>query len=150
MVRFRLKFPELRGFLRTCVSIPLWFDSDLENAFKAGHKIVWSQFHYGSIQMGIKLYGRVSLTESQFHYGSIQITAIDFLKKKRVSRLNSTMVRFRFLPLTIILIITIVVSIPLWFDSDKFGKVQKIREMLSLNSTMVRFRSDNDNNQFGD
>ena len=53
MVRFRSYIFRLLSRPLRVVSIPLWFDSDLGD-FKSPHTcLAWSQFHYGSIQIGL-------------------------------------------------------------------------------------------------
>ena len=145
------------------VSIPLWFDSNHLRSVRWEGKAL-SQFHYGSIQIN-RRWGRhfsniwVSIplwfdsnsqnvtlklwnaNSSQFHYGSIQIMDCSSYGIVFCS-LNSTMVRFKYLPSVAreILLgasqfhygsiqmsgwINVTreykrVSIPLWFDSNVF------------------------------
>ena len=81
---------------RTYVSIPLWFDSD--------------EVRFAELRGFVK--------SSQFHYGSIQMVWVSKHHIDDQVGLNSTMVRFRFRTYSDVEI-QAVVSIPLWFDSDR-------------------------------
>ena len=98
---------------------------------------------------------------SQFHYGSIQMKGKKE-RQHRISSLNSTMVRFKYYKFMNGKVKVFIVSIPLWFDSNKVTKdkktglplvsiplwfdsnetvVSEIQLSTGLNSTMVRFKS---------
>ena len=103
-------------------------------------ELAGSQFHYGSIQTIDRVQSICDgIQMSQFHYGSIQtgLWWLWFCVKKSH---NSTMVRFKqkmecYCNLRIAL-----VTIPLWFDSNRSRLECKEIKSLGHNSTMVRFK----------
>jgi len=61
---------------------------------------------------------------SQFHFGSIQTELISEILDKFITCLNSTLVQFKLTRWRII-IVKIIVSIPLWFNSNKALKIKE-------------------------
>ena len=99
---------------------------------------------------------------SQFHYGSIQIKLHTALRNMPKMSLNSTMVRFKsknfslvpipemtsqfhygsiqIYPSPGVALDDMLVSIPLWFDSNPLVSQSFFLKLPRLNSTMVRFK----------
>ena len=78
---------------------------------------------------------------SQFHYGMIQMHTDRAIREAHFySSLNSTMVWFKFRWIRWRMFNRVLVSIPLWYDSNQRKVLYKGGSEWSLNSTMVWFK----------
>ena len=104
-------------------STMVWFKWEM--GFCGGFGVCLSQFHYGMIQIKVTDKEIELLKQwSQFHYGMIQMQLLRLLQW-----------------------LQFLVSIPLWYDSNKQKSILIAVRNASLNSTMVWFKSLHLNNR---
>jgi len=129
--------------LPTCplelVSIPLWFDSNGVDGGEAVPTITVFQFHSGSIQTIAQAWRALLYRAFQFHSGSIQ-TVLGKCRERSVRGFNSTLVRFKPGRRSGRVRLCRIVSIPLWFDSNESQEERAGHAARRFNSTLVRFK----------